>query len=151
MPFGVAAAPPNRLCDNSDVTEPAFDLSSTHVHLGRGSRAIPVPDFEWTPEFLARYAAEHEADGAEGRLVMMGSSDASWTTWERHPAGEELVVVISGRLTLVQEIDGAERRIEMRAGEAIVNPRNVWHTSDIDEPCRTLFVTPGLGTEHRPR
>jgi quercetin dioxygenase-like cupin family protein len=82
---------------------------------------------------------------------MMGSGDASWTTWERHPAGEELVVVVSGRLTLIQEIDGAERRIEMREGEAIVNPRNVWHTADIDEPCRTLFVTPGLGTEHRPR
>ena len=133
------------------MSEPAFDLSSTDVHLGRGSRAIPVPDFEWTPEFLARYVAEHEADGAEGRLVMMGWSDASWTTWERHPTGEELVVVISGRLTLIQEIDGAEHRIEMREGEAIVNPRNVWHTSDIDEPCRTLFVTPGLGTDHRPR
>jgi hypothetical protein len=25
------------------------------------------------------------------------------------------------------------------------------HTADIDEPCRTLFVTPGLGIEHRPR
>ena len=139
------------MCDTSTVTEPAFDLSATHVHLGLGSRAIPVPDFEWSPEFLARYAMQNEADGAEGRLVMMGSSDASWTTWERHPAGEELVVVISGGLTLIQEIDGKERRIEMSEGEAIVNPRNVWHTADINAPCRTLFVTPGLGTEHRPR
>ena len=133
------------------MTDSAFDLSTTHVHLGLGSRAIPVPDFEWSGEFLARYSAEHEADGAEGRLVLMGSSDASWTSWERHPAGEELVVVVSGRLTLIQEIDGAERRTEMREGEAIVNQRNVWHTADIHEPCRTLFVTPGLGTEHRPR
>jgi hypothetical protein len=39
----------------------------------------------------------------------------------------------------------------MREGEAIVNPRNVWHTADIDEACGTLFITPGLGTEHRPR
>jgi quercetin dioxygenase-like cupin family protein len=133
------------------VTDPAFDLSTTHVHLGLGSRAIPVADFEWSPEFLTRYTADHEADGNEGRLVMMGSSDASWTSWERHPAGEELVVVVSGRLTLIQEIDGVERHIELRDGEAIVNPRNVWHTADINEPCRTLFVTPGLGTEHRPR
>jgi quercetin dioxygenase-like cupin family protein len=133
------------------MSDSAFDLSSTHVHLGLGSRAIPVPDFEWSPEFLARYTADHAADGVEGRLVMMGSGDTSWTTWERHPSGEELVVVVSGRLTLIQEIDGAERRIEMREGEAIVNPQNVWHTADIDEPCRTLFVTPGLGTEHRQR
>ena len=129
----------------------AFDLSTTHVHLGLGARATPIPDFQWDPEFLARYGAEHESDGDEGRLVLMGSGDSSWTTWERHPVGEELVVVVSGRLTLVQEIDGSERRTEMRAGEAIVNPRNVWHTADIDEPCETLFVTPGLGTEHKPR
>jgi quercetin dioxygenase-like cupin family protein len=133
------------------VTEPAFDLSKTHVHLGLGSRAIAIPDFEWSPEFLARYNAEHGVDGPEGRLVMMGSGDSSWTSWERHPAGEELVVVVEGRLTLIQEIDGAERRIEMAAGEAAINPRNVWHTADIHEPCRTLFVTPGTGTEHRRR
>lgn len=51
----------------------------------------------------------------------------------------------------MEEIDGAERRIDLRAGQAAINPRNVWHTSDIDETCRTLFITPGLGTEHRPR
>jgi quercetin dioxygenase-like cupin family protein len=129
----------------------AFDLSKTHVHLGLGARAIPIPDFEWTPEFLARYGAEHAKDGDEGRLVMMGTGDASWTSWERHPAGEELVVVVSGRMTLIQELDGGEHRIDMREGQAIVNPPNVWHTADIDEPCRTLFITPGRGTEHKPR
>jgi quercetin dioxygenase-like cupin family protein len=129
----------------------SFDLSTTHVHLGRGARATPIPDFRWTPEFLGRYAEEHAADGDEGRLVLMGSSDSSWTSWERHPAGEELVVLVSGRVTLIQEIDGVERRTELHAGEAIVNPRNVWHTADIHEPSRTLFITPGLGTEHKPR
>lgn len=133
------------------MTDSAFDLSTTHVHLGLGARAIPIPDFEWSGEFLARYATEHGADGVEGRLVLMGSSDTSWDSWERHPSGEELVVVTAGRLTLIQEIDGAERRTQLKAGEAIINPRNVWHTADIDEPCQTLFVTPGLGTEHKPR
>jgi len=45
------------------VSETPFDLSTTHVHLGLGARAIPIPDFEWSGEFLARYGAEHEADG----------------------------------------------------------------------------------------
>jgi quercetin dioxygenase-like cupin family protein len=133
------------------VPQSGFDLSTTHVHLGLGSRAMPIPDFEWSPAFLARYAAEHGADGDEGRLVMIGGGDSSWTSWERHPAGEEVVVVISGQLTLVQELDGAEHRIELAAGQAAINPRNVWHTADIAEPCQTLFITPGRGTEHRPR
>jgi quercetin dioxygenase-like cupin family protein len=133
------------------VTGPAFDLSTTHVHLGLGSRAIPIPDFQWNPEFLARYATDHAADGQEGRLVMIGAGDRDWTTWERHPAGEELVVVISGSVTVIQEIDGSEHRVDLGEGEAIVNPRNVWHTADISAPSHTLFITPGLGTEHRPR
>jgi mannose-6-phosphate isomerase-like protein (cupin superfamily) len=129
----------------------AFDLSKTHVHLGLGSRATPIADFAWTPEFLARYTAEHGSDGPEGRLVMIGGGDSSWTTWERHPAGEELVVVLSGRMTLVQELDDGEHRIDLTEGHAAVNPHNVWHTAEITEPCRMLFITPGQGTEHRPR
>ena len=131
--------------------ESAFDLSTTHVHLGLGSRVVPIPNFEWTPGFLARYVADTESDGDEGRLVMIGSGDSSWTSWERHPAGEELVVVISGQMTLIQDIDGEQHRIELREGQAAINPRNVWHTSDMDGPCRTLFITGGRGTEHRPR
>ncbi|MHB8467031.1 MAG: cupin domain-containing protein [Acidimicrobiales bacterium] len=133
------------------MTRSSFDLSTTHIHLGVGSRATPIPDFEWTPAFLARYTAEHNSDGDEGRLVMIGTSGSSWATWERHPAGEEVVVIISGRMTLVQELDGNENRVELTEGEAAINPRNVWHTANIAEPCRMLFITPGRGTEHRPR
>ena len=133
------------------MTSAAFDLSTTHAHLGLGARVIPIPDFEWSAEFLATYSAEHASDGDEGRLVLIGEDDRSWTSWERHPAGEELVVVIGGQMTLIQEVDGTERRIELRDGQAAVNPRNVWHTSDMNGPCRTLFITAGRGTEHRPR
>ena len=128
-----------------------FDLSKTYVHLGLGSRAVPVPDFEWSSEFLERYTAEHDQDGDEGRLVMAAPIKESWNFWERHPAGDEVVVVMSGRMTLVQEVDGADQRIELDPGEAAINPRGVWHTTDVDEPGDVLFVTPGRGTEHRPR
>jgi len=129
----------------------AFDLSTTHVHLGRGSTAVEVPDFEWTGEFLARYQAEFATDGTEGRLVMIGASRTSWTSWERHPAGDELVCLIDGRITLIQDIGGSERHIALEPGQAAINARGVWHTTDVHEPGSVLFVTPGLGTEHRPR
>jgi quercetin dioxygenase-like cupin family protein len=129
----------------------AFDLSTTYVHLGLGSSAVPVPDFEWSPEFLQRYVTEHEQDGDEGRLVMVGSSAESWNFWERHPAGDEVVVVLSGQMTLIQDLGGTDRRIALGPGEAAINPRGVWHTSDVHQPGETLFVTPGRGTEHRPR
>jgi mannose-6-phosphate isomerase-like protein (cupin superfamily) len=132
----------------------AFDLSKTHVHLGLGSRTVPVPDFEWTPEFLERYTADFASDAEEGRLVMIGASGTSWTFWERHPAGEELVVVLSGEMTLVQDLGGlggAEHRIPLHPGEAAINPKGIWHTVDVTGPGDVLFITPGIGTEHRPR
>lgn len=128
-----------------------FDLAATHIHLGLGARATPLPDFEWSPEYLAAYQERFAVDGDEGRLVMMGRNDASWTSWERHPAGEEVVVLLSGRVDLVQRIDGGERRVSLRPGEAVVNPPGVWHTADVHEPGDALFITPGRGTEHEPR
>ena len=44
---------------------------------------------------MARYAAyaeRHAADGAEGRLVSMYKLNESWTSWERHPNGDEVVI-----------------------------------------------------------
>jgi quercetin dioxygenase-like cupin family protein len=128
-----------------------FDLSEIYVHLGLGARAETLPDFTWSEESLARYEADHEADGDDGRLVMIGPAENTWTSWERHPAGDEVVVVLSGRQTLIQEIDAQDHRIELHAGQAAINPRGVWHTADVHERGSALFITPGRGTEHRPR
>jgi uncharacterized cupin superfamily protein len=88
---------------------------------------------------------------SEGRLVMIGPEEATWTSRERHLAGDEVVVALSGYQTLIQEVDGKQHRIELRAGQAVINPRRVWHTADVHEPGSALFITPGRGTEHRPR
>ena len=129
----------------------AFDLATTHVHLGPGGRATPLPDFAWTPEHLDAYERRFAADGDDGRLVTTFRSETSWPTWERHPAGEEVVVLLSGRIDLIQRAGGGERRIALRPGQAVVNPTGVWHTADVHEPGEALFITPGRGTEHMPR
>jgi len=135
---------------SKDTPQP-FDLSSTYVHLGLGAVAIPVPDFEWSQDFLERYARDTDLDGPEGRLVCITRQDASWTSWERHPAGDEVVVQLSGIVRLIQELEDGERSLELTPGKAIINPRNVWHTADVVEPGDALFITPGVGTQHRGR
>jgi mannose-6-phosphate isomerase-like protein (cupin superfamily) len=132
------------------MTDRGFDLSQTFIHLGLGARATPIPHFEWTSEFLAGYEAEHATDGDEGRLVCITAQTTTWDFWERHPAGEEVVVLLSGRADLVQDIDGAERVVTMMPGQAVVNPSGVWHRSVVHEPGEALFITPGRGTQHRP-
>lgn len=133
------------------MSSKSFDLSQVYVHLGLGARVEPLSDFAWTDEYLRTYEEDHTSDGDEGRLVMIGPQEATWTSWERHPAGDELVVVLSGRSDLIQEIDGEQHRLELGAGRAAINPRGVWHTVDVYEPGAALFITPGRGTEHRSR
>lgn len=131
------------------MDDQTFDLSRTFIHLGLGARAVPVPDFQWTAEFLEQYEREHAADGNEGRLVCVNDQRETWTSWERHPAGEEVVVLLSGRMDLVQDWPDGERVLALSPGHAAINPAGVWHRSVVREPGRALFITPGVGTEHR--
>jgi len=128
----------------------SFDLGSTYLHLGLGATVTPLPDFEWSPSYLESYERRFESDGIEGRLVTVSPETTTWTHWERHPAGEEVVYLLSGRVDVVQDHDGTEVTIPLRAGEAMINPKGVWHRGVVHEPGSALFITPGLGTEHRP-
>jgi hypothetical protein len=133
------------------MADGSFRIDSDFVHLDVRGGATVLPGFEWSPEYLAIYEERFRSDGGLGRMVCLLSSGENWTTWERHPAGEELAVTISGRFHLIQEGDTGEERVNLTPGTAAVNPTGVWHTLDVVEPGEILFVTPGSGTEHRPR
>jgi mannose-6-phosphate isomerase-like protein (cupin superfamily) len=81
----------------------------------------------------------------------MHTSTENWGSWETHPSGEELVLVLSGRAEFIQLIDGVERRVVVGPHEAIINPAGVAHTANVIEPFAALYITPAPGTSHRPR
>lgn len=132
-------------------TTAAIDLTSTPLHLALGSRALPIDGFAWDPEVLDAYSKAVADDGAEGRIVMVFEARDSWDSWERHPAGDEVVLCLSGRMTIVRQVDGREDPVELGPHQAMINPAGVWHTADVHEPGWFLTITPGLGTEHRSR
>ncbi|MEU1076093.1 MULTISPECIES: cupin domain-containing protein [unclassified Streptomyces] len=127
------------------------DLRTTPVHLGLGSRAQPVEGFTWDPEVLQAYSAAVASDGAEGRLVMIFDGDGLGDHWESHPAGDELVVCLSGSVTVTRDVDGVLDRVLLGPGEATINPAGVWHAVDMEGPTSILAITATLGTDHRPR
>ncbi len=69
---------------------------------------------------------------------------------EMHPDGDELLYVISGRVTVVMEMENGEERTALAAGEAVVVPKGIWHRVLIEEPTQLIHITPGPGGEHRP-
>ncbi len=120
------------------------------IHLGLGATAeseSAISGMEW----YAGYSQRRENDGVEGRLVAEHTFTEPWSSWEMHPKGAEVVLCTAGEMTLIQEIDGAEKRTTLRAGEYAINPPGVWHTADVEESATGVFITAGVGTQHRER
>jgi quercetin dioxygenase-like cupin family protein len=121
------------------------------IHLGQGALAVAEPQFTGF-EWYEAYGERHADDLDEGRLVSLFGFEESWTSWEMHPAGEEVVCCLQGHMTLHQELpDGGKQMVELGPGEYAINPRSTWHTADADEPVVALFITAGKGTTNRPR
>ena len=131
--------------------KPGQSLFDFPIHLGRGATAVAQPQFTGM-DWYAGYDERHGDDLAEGRLVSLFRFEESWTSWEMHPAGEEVVCVVQGHMTLHQELaDGSTQSWELGPGDYAINPRGVWHTADVASHATALFITAGIGTEHRPR
>jgi len=121
------------------------------IHLGLGAIAVAEPEFTGM-DWYDGYDRRHHDDLDEGRIVSLFRFEESWTSWEMHPSGEEVVCCLQGHMTLHQERpDGSRETHELGPGEYAINPRGAWHTADADEPVVALFITAGKGTTHRPR
>ena len=129
----------------------AHKLGDEFIHLGLGATAVPQPPFAGM-EWYEAYGERHGADGAEGRLVSMHRFTEDWDSWEVHHAGSEVVICTDGAMVLTQEWpDGRTGQVTLAAGEYAINEPGVWHTADVAESATAIFITSGLGTEHRPR
>ena len=67
---------------------------------------------------------------------------------EVHPDGDEFLYLVSGAVEVVlddgdEHAVGAETRVVLRAGDAFVVPRGVWHQVLVLEPAYFVHVTPG--------
>ena len=131
-----------------------FDLSETPIHLdsvnATDNPALPLEGFGFDGPSFEAYIATHCAAGP-GRLVMVETTAKNWQHWECHTLGDELVIVLEGRADFIQEGEGDNTVLPVRAGSTIINPKGIWHTADVSEPLKAIYITPCKGTEHRER
>lgn len=62
--------------------------------------------------------------------------------WERHPNGDELVMVVAGETTLILLTGGIETPHTLRESEFLVVPVNTWHRFETPAGVKVLTVTP---------
>jgi mannose-6-phosphate isomerase-like protein (cupin superfamily) len=126
----------------------AHDILGAYLHVQDGgqTQVVPAPDSFWTELASGKYPHLDQ-----GRLMSAFTFSAPWPTWERHPAGEELVMLLSGSATLVLDANGVEKAVSLtKVGAYVLVPKGVWHTARTTVPTTMLFLTPGAGTEHKP-
>jgi quercetin dioxygenase-like cupin family protein len=123
------------------------DLASTFVVLQPDQQTALVQNGPSVFEELDR-----RFGGFKGHvLIATFAFDADWTTWERHPAGDEIVCLLAGKVAIVLEHGNAEEVVRLQQpGEYVVVPKGTWHTARTSVPTKMLFVTPGEGTENKP-
>tara|TARA_R110002072_G_scaffold64_10_gene444 strand:+ start:1486 stop:1881 length:396 start_codon:yes stop_codon:yes gene_type:complete len=82
-------------------------------------------------------------------LIAAHQFTEDWSTWEMHPHGDELVVLLSGQaVLLLRQEAGDESVVLNKPGAFAIVPKGTWHTARISEATSMLFVTPGEGTEN---
>ena len=73
---------------------------------------------------------------------------AGSSEWERHPVGDEIVLVFDGETTLTFLAEGGEQSSRLRAGDLVVVPQGTWHRFETPDGVKVLSVTP-QPTDHR--
>ena len=129
------------------MEDSTLDLRSTFVVIDPNHAAIPVAV---TPTIFEELDKRFE--NFKGRLLVSSFSfDSDWPTWEIHPAGDEVVCLLTGNATMVLDRNGIEEAVHLRnPGSFIIVPKGTWHTARTSVPTTMLFVTPGEGTQNRP-
>jgi mannose-6-phosphate isomerase-like protein (cupin superfamily) len=121
-----------------------FDLLTTYVNIQAGPTMQPMVGGD---DFWSKLGQYRELD--DGLLLTVLHNDKDWPNWERHPNGDELVLVLSGEFKFILETSDKEQIVELSAGKAYIVPQGVWHRALVITPGDILHLTRGAGTEGR--
>jgi mannose-6-phosphate isomerase-like protein (cupin superfamily) len=98
---------------------------------------------------------DEQAGDAFGRLADYrdgGIFAAHWagtSEWERHPVGDEIVLVVEGATTIFFLTADGDQGATLGPGELVVVPQGTWHRFETPDAVKLLSVTP-QPTEHSP-
>jgi mannose-6-phosphate isomerase-like protein (cupin superfamily) len=98
-------------------------------------------------------SSEDERDGAFARLApyrdgaVFTAKFAGVSAWERHPNGDEIVLIVSGATALHIITGGQRESVSLRAGMMAIVPTNAWHQFDAPDGVCVMTATPEP-TEH---
>lgn len=94
---------------------------------------------------------DEKYNGFKGHdLVSCYEFESNWDSWEIHPHGDEIVMLMYGDITFILKLDSGESEISLvNQGQFLIVPKGVWHTAKTKVKSKVLFITPGQETQHK--
>ncbi|AXQ30197.1 cupin domain-containing protein [Solimonas sp. K1W22B-7] len=124
-----------------------FRAQEMFLHLRDDGGATPLPV---TPAFWEKLGSGQMPELEQGRLISTYTFAENWAVWERHPAGDEMVLLLSGAAEFLLELPGGLQSVAVtEPGSYLRVPAGIWHTARTQVATTMMFLTPGAGTEHR--
>jgi mannose-6-phosphate isomerase-like protein (cupin superfamily) len=125
------------------------NLTSTYLRLRPNATIEPLTVAE---DFWHTIASGALGSFHDEYLVTLHKIDVDFPMWEMHPNGDEIICLLSGKMTITLDVDGQQtRHLLDESGAFVLVPKGAWHTATVHANVRALFITAGEGTEHRER
>ena len=125
----------------------ALDLLHDCVYLAPRNAMRPFPK---TAEFVRR--TQEDPELVDGRVLALhhvnGPADVHYPDWEMHREGDELLLLVSGALSVEMRESAHARMERLPSHAALIVPTGIWHRLIVHEPSVLIAVTPRHNTEH---
>ncbi len=115
-------------------------MKKSLTHILAGLKYLP----NRTPQMAIGGGAEEafaEVASIRDGAIYVGHYSGN-SEWERHTAGDELVLALSGTTTVILLTEGHENRVELAENELVVVPAGTWHRFENSLHLKVLTVTP---------
>ena len=115
-------------------------MKKSLTHILAGLKYLP----NRTPQMAISGGAEEafaEVASIRDGAIYVGHYSGN-SEWERHAAGDELVLALSGTTTVILLTEGHENRVELGENELVVVPAGTWHRFENSLHLKVLTVTP---------
>lgn len=82
-------------------------------------------------------------------LISCHEFSSDWPTWEIHPHGDEIVILLEGSTVFWLRLASGTEEVELKEqGEYVIVPKGTWHTAKTAKYSKLLFITPGQDTKN---